>query len=222
MIPVVTPTLDLLPHAHRPAAGAPAGALVLLHGRGTSEQDLVPLFDVLDPERRMVGLAPRGPLSLAPGGAHWYVVPRVGFPDRDTFLATVERLSAWLDAVPAATRVPWERTVLGGFSQGGVMSLALGLGPGRASPAGIIALSGFIPTVEGWDADLEAHRDVPVAIGHGTQDPIIGVELGRAARDRLLRAGLDVLYREGPFGHTIDPGFVPELQEWLAARAAGQ
>ena len=55
----------------REAAGEPEGALVLFHGRGADEHDLVPLFDVLDPERRFVGLTPRGPLSLPPGGAHW-------------------------------------------------------------------------------------------------------------------------------------------------------
>jgi len=193
---------------------------VLLHGRGADEADLLPLLDALDPERRLAGLTPRGPLALPPAGAHWYVVPRVGFPDPETFRAAFERLGAWLAAVPEATGVPWERTVLGGFSQGAVMSYALGLGPRRPSPAGVLALSGFLPTVEGWDLDLAAHRDVPVAIGHGSLDPVIGVELGRAARDRLATAGLDVLYREAPMGHTIDPGFVAELRAWVAARVA--
>ena len=58
----------------RPAAGEPEGALVLFHGRGADEHDLVPLLDALDPERRLLGVTPRGPLSLPPGGAHWYVV----------------------------------------------------------------------------------------------------------------------------------------------------
>ena len=212
------PSLDLLRHERRDAAGEPEGAVVLLHGRGADERDLLPLLDVLDPERRLAGLTPRGPLALPPGGAHWYVVPRVGFPDRDTFLATSERLAAWLAAVPEATGVPWERTVLGGFSQGAVMAYALGLGPGRPSPAGIVALSGFIPTVAGWDVDLAAHASVPVAIGHGTHDPIIPVDFARAARARLEPAGLPLTYRETPMGHTIDPGFVPVLREWLGAR----
>jgi predicted esterase len=69
-------------HRIRPAAGDPHGALVLMHGRGAGEHDLEPLLDELDPERRLVGVLPRGPLSLPPGGAHWYVVPRVGFPTR--------------------------------------------------------------------------------------------------------------------------------------------
>jgi phospholipase/carboxylesterase len=205
----------------RPAAGAPEGALVLLHGRGADEHDLLPLLEALDPHRRLAGITPRGPLALPPGGAHWYVVPRVGFPDPATFRATYDRLAAWLDRVPEATGVPWGRTVLGGFSQGAVMSYALGLGPGRPSPAGLVALSGFIPTVPGFDLDLAGREGLPVAIGHGTSDPVIPVPFGRQARERLEAAGLDVTYRESPMPHAIDPAFVAELRPWLAAAVAG-
>jgi phospholipase/carboxylesterase len=201
----------------RPSAGEPEGALVLLHGRGTDEHDLQPLVSALDPERRLVGLTPRGPLSLPPGGAHWYVVERVGFPHRETFEASFQLLSDWLDALPETTGVPLARTVLGGFSQGAVMAYALGLGRGRPAPAGVLVLSGFIPTVEGLELDLDSHRDVPVAIGHGIHDPVIGVEFGRAARDALEDAGLAVTYRESSMQHTIDPGYLVELRPWLDA-----
>ncbi|MEA2458637.1 MAG: phospholipase/carboxylesterase, partial [Thermoleophilaceae bacterium] len=73
--------IEDLAHHLRPADGDPEGALVLLHGRGTSEDDIAPLFDEIDPDSRLVGVAPRGPVSLPPGGAHWYVVQRVGFPE---------------------------------------------------------------------------------------------------------------------------------------------
>jgi phospholipase/carboxylesterase len=207
-----------LVHRIRPAAGGPDGALVLLHGRGADEHDLGPLLEAFDPERRLVGVTPRAPLSLPPGGAHWYVVRAIGFPDSVTFHETFERLTAWFDALPGRTGVPVERTVIGGFSQGAVMSYALGLGSGRPSPAGIIGLSGFVPTVAGFSLDLESRRGLPVAIGHGTHDPVIGIEFGHDARDRLSAAGLDVLYRESPMSHTIDPEFIPQLHEWLAAR----
>ncbi len=101
---------------------------MLLHGRGADEHDLLPLLEALDPERRLVGVTPRGPLSLPPGGAHWYVVRSIGFPDSGTFHETYDRLSSWFDALPERTGVPIERTVIGGFSQGAVMSYALGLG----------------------------------------------------------------------------------------------
>jgi phospholipase/carboxylesterase len=199
----------------RPANGDPEGALVLFHGRGADENDLFPLLDLLDPERRLLGATARGPLSLPPGGAHWYIVRRVGFPDRETFDATYEQAGAWLDDLLARHGIEHDRAVLGGFSQGGVMSYALGLGAGRPRPAGIMALSSFIPTVDGFGLDDPA--GLPVAIGHGTYDPVIGVEFGRAARDRLTEAGADVTYRESPMAHTIDPGFLRELPAWVSA-----
>ena len=213
--------LEGLAYELRPPDGEPAGALVLLHGRGADQHDLQPLADALDPGRRLVAITPRGPLRLPPGGAHWYVVPRVGYPDPTTFRETYDRLSAWLDAVPAATGVPWSRTVLGGFSQGAVMSYALGLGPERPSPAGLIALSGFIPTVPGFALDLEGRAGLPVAIGHGRLDPVISVEFARESRERLEGAGLDVLYRESPMPHAIDPAFVAELHAWMREVVGG-
>ena len=203
-----------LEHLVRPAAGRADGALVHFHGRGTSEHDLFPLLDMLDPERRLVGVTPRGPLALPPGGAHWYVVRQVGFPDPDTFGPTYELASRWLEALAEETGVPPERTVLGGFSQGAVMSHALGLGTGRPRPAGILALSGFIPVVEGFEPDLSPPLP-PVAIGHGTLDPVISVEFGRRARAILEGAGADLLYREYPLPHTIDPRFLDELPGWV-------
>ncbi len=214
--------IDLLTHRLRPADGEPQGALVLLHGRGTDEHDLLPVADALDPERRLVAVTPRAPLTI-PGhpGAYWYVVRQLGFPDPPTFEATWPRLAAWLDALPEALGVPWSRTVLGGFSQGAVMSFALGLGPGRPAPAGILSLSGFIPSVPGYDPVLEGRDGYPVALGHGAADPVIPVSFAHAARSALLAAGVDLLYRETPgLPHTIDPAFVPQLQEWVAARTA--
>ena len=207
---------DALTHLRRPAASEPAGALVLFHGRGTSEHDLAPLLDVLDPQRKLLGITPRGPLSLPPGGAHWYAVARIGFPDPETFHATYRKAADWLDAILAEHDVPIENTVIGGFSQGAVMSYALGLGRERPAPAGIMALSGFIPTVDGFELDAASHPGLPVAIGHGTHDPIIGVEWGQDARERLTQAGLRVTYREYPLPHMVDPGFLDELRrEWL-------
>jgi phospholipase/carboxylesterase len=201
---------------YRPAAGDPEGALVLLHGRGADERDLFPLLDLLDPERRLLGATVRGPLTLPPGGAHWYVVRRVGYPDPETFHSTYPQLAAWLDDMLQEHGIAPGRTVLGGFSQGSVMSYALGLGPGRARPAGIMALSGFLPAVDGFDLDLSKARDLPVAIGHGTHDPVIPVEFGRDARDRLTESGARVTWRESPMQHTIDPQFMRELQQaWL-------
>jgi len=210
-----TPAGSLV-HRVRPAAGETDGALVLFHGRAADEHDLFPLLDMLDPERRLLGLTGRGPLALPPGGAHWYVVRRVGYPDAATFGATYAVATDWLDSLLAEHGIAPGRAILGGFSQGAVMSYALGLGSGRPRPAGIIALSGFIPAVEGWELEEANAAGLPVAVGHGTQDPVITVDFGRSARDRLVEAGAEVNYRESPMPHTIDPRFLAELGDWVA------
>ncbi len=201
----------------RPAAtGAADGALVLLHGRGADEHDLFPLLDALDPERRLVGATPRGPLSLPPGGAHWYALGGIGTPEATTFHASLGAAAEWVDGFVAEHGLRHDGLVLGGFSQGGVMAYSLGLGAGRPRPAAIVAFSSFIPSVEGFQLDLSPPLP-PVAIGHGTLDNVIGVEWGRRARALLEDAGAEVLYRETPMFHQIDPDFVHDVSDWLRA-----
>jgi phospholipase/carboxylesterase len=209
--------LDDLVHRERPAAGEPEGALVLMHGRGVDENDLFPLLDVLDPDRRLAGFTPRAPLR-PPGhtGNHWYVVPRVGFPDPGTFWQSYRMLDGWLEAVAEQTGLGQDRIALGGFSQGTVMAYALGLGAGRPRPAAILAVSGFIPTVDGWEPDLTDRVGLPVYISHGTADPIMSIEFARAARE-LLEGTVDLTYRETPMGHGIDPRTLDEVRDWLRA-----
>jgi phospholipase/carboxylesterase len=205
-----------LAYRERPPAGNPAGLLVLHHGRGADERDLLPLADVLDAERRLHVVTPRAPLTL-PGlpGYHWYIVPRVGYPDPETFHAAYRQLADLHSELWEATGIRPERTIFAGFSMGSVMSYALGLGPRRPAPAGILAFSGFIPVVEGWHPDL-SRRHTWVFTAHGRADPVIGVELGRRASELLKDAGLEVEYHESDTGHNIDPGHIPAAIEWLA------
>ena len=200
--------------AERRATGEAECALVRVHGRGANEHDLLGLFDALDPERRLHGYSPRGPLSLPPGGAHWYAVPRVGYPDPETFALGYAALAGFVDSLP------YDRIVLGGFSQGAVMSYAVGLGQGRPRPAAVIAFSGFVPVVEAWQ--LDASRPFPpIAAGHGTYDPVIPVEFAHRSVEKLRAAGAEVLYRESPIDHAIDPAFVTELRPWLRDAVGG-
>jgi phospholipase/carboxylesterase len=210
-------SLDELVHRARPPSGDPEGALVLLHGRGVDENDLFPLLDLLDPDRRLAAFTPRAPLT-PPGhtGNHWYVVERVGFPEPRSFASTYARLGAFLGAVAEETGVAPERTVLGGFSQGAVLAHATGLGAGQPRPAGVLAMSGFVPTVDGWQPDLDARSGLPVYVSHGVADQVIPIEFGRATRD-LLDGRVDLTYRETPAGHWIDPRSLDEAREWLAA-----
>jgi len=200
----------------RPASGEAEGLLVLHHGRGTSEQDLLPLADELDPQRRLHVASARAPFRLeGMPGYHWYLVPRVGHPDPETFAASTAALGELHDELWESTGIGPERTVLGGFSMGTVMSYALGLHPDRPSVGGILAFSGFIPTVEGWEPELAERTQTSVLIAHGRADPVIGVEFARRARERLESAGLEVDYRESDAQHYIEAADVARAADWL-------
>lgn len=209
--------IDLV--VREPADGdQPAGALILNHGRGADERDLHAVLDELDPERRLLGVTTGAPFrGIPPGGRHWYVVERVGHPHRETFGHSYRELPARLEGLLAERGLDWSDVVLGGFSQGAVMSWALALGAGRPLPAGVVALSGFIPEVEGFEPDLESRRELPVFIHHGANDPVISPEFARRDATRLRDAGLEPVVMESDAGHWLPPEILPAARDLVAA-----
>ena len=205
-----------LTYRERPPSGEPEGLLVLHHGRGSDEHDLLGLADALDPAQRLHVVTPRAPLTL-PGwpGHHWYVVPRVGYPDPDTFHSAYRELAGLHDDLWERTGVAPDRTVLGGFSMGSVMSYSLGLGPDRPAPAGVLAFSGFVPVVEGWRPDLAGRPGLRAFLAHGRRDPIMAVDFARQAKELLESGGIEVEYHESDAAHHIDPEHVAAAVEWL-------
>ncbi len=203
-------------HLERAAAGEPEGLLVLHHGRGTDERDLLGLADFLDPGQRLQVVTPQAPLQL-PGspGYHWYLVPRVGYPDPESFEAARAALADLHDRLWEETGVGPERTVLGGFSMGAVMSYAMGLSAERPAPAGILAFSGFVPTVEGWEPSFADRTGTRVFVSHGRNDPVIGIEFAQRACELIEAGGLDLTYRESELGHQIDPAHLRDAATWL-------
>lgn len=189
---------------------------MLHHGRGTDERDLLGLADLLDPERRLRVVTPRAPLTL-PGspGYHWYLVPRVGYPDPETFTAAREALGELHDRLWQETGVDPRQTVLGGFSMGAVMSYAMALSGDRPPVAGILAFSGFVPTVDGWTPSFGDRSGTRAFISHGSRDPVIGIEFGRRARMLLEEGGLAVEYYESELGHQIEPAHLTAARSWL-------
>ena len=208
--------MSTLAFRERPAAGDPEGLLVLHHGRGADENDLLGLGDVFDPQGLLHVVTPQAPLQLQGWpGYHWYVVPRVGYPDAETFHAAYQALAAFHDELWERTRIAPERTVLGGFSMGSVMSYALGLGADRPAPAGIAAFSGFVPVVEGWKPATADRLDTRVFVAHGRNDPIMEIGFARSARELLEAGGLAVEYHESDAGHEIDPVHLAAAAGWL-------
>jgi phospholipase/carboxylesterase len=210
--------VDGLGFTERPAAAEPEGLLILHHGRGTDERDLLGLADALDAERRLLVVSPRAPLRL-PGspGYHWYLVPRVGYPDRDSFHAARTALADLHDRLWEETGLDPARTVLGGFSMGAVMSYAMALGGDRPAVAGALAFSGFVPVVDGWEPSFEDRPATRAFVSHGSRDQVIEVGFARSARELLEAGGLEVEYRESELGHQIDPAHLRDAAAWLAA-----
>jgi phospholipase/carboxylesterase len=186
----------------RPAGGEPAGALVLLHGRGGNEHDFSQLYDDLDPEHRLHVFVPRGPMPVGDDRAHWFDHEAPGSVGR-----AASAMDAWLDTLPFRR----ERIVLGGWSQGGAMAYVLGLSARRPRPAALVPLGAFLPLWEGWEPNLEPPLP-PVAIGHGTYDESVPVAWARVARRLLEAAGAEVAYRESRVGHQIDPAWLSEAR----------
>ena len=105
--------------------------------------------------------------------------------------------------------------VLAGFSMGSVMSYAMALSGDRPAVAGILAFSGFIPTVDGWQPSFADRRSTRAFIAHGSRDSIIEVGFAQRARELVEAAGLDVTYRESEIGHQIDPSALADATVWL-------
>jgi phospholipase/carboxylesterase len=212
--------MSALVYQERPAAsGAPEGLLVLHHGRGADDRDLLSLGDVLDPEQRLHVVTPRAPLTIQGWpGYHWYVVPRVGYPDPETFAAARAKLSAFHDELWERTGIAPSRTIFGGFSMGSVMSYTMGLSGDRPAPAGILAFAGFVPTVDGWQPDVagRAEAGTRAFVAHGRNDQVMDVEFARRAQALLEAGGLPVEYHESDAAHHIDPAHVPAAVRWVA------
>ncbi len=211
-----------LTYQERPAEQGPDGLLVLHHGRGTDERDLLALADVLDPGRRLHLVTPRAPLSLdASPGYHWYLVPRVGYPDHDTFHAARTALAELHDGLWEQTGIEPSRTVFGGFSMGTVMSYTMAFSEDRPAVAGVLAFSGFMPSVEGWQPRFDDRRETRVFIAHGRNDPIMEVGFAQRARELLEAGGLPVEYLESDVAHQIDPRHLDAAQVWLERAMPG-
>jgi phospholipase/carboxylesterase len=190
---------------------------VLLHGRGVDERDLYPLLDEFDPDRKLVGITPGAPYThIPPGGRHWYVIEEVGKPDEESFVASIGLTARFIDDQLRAAGVPWERTVVGGFSQGTAVSYGVAFGSGRPRPAGVLGMSGFVPTVRGWRIDMRAKRGMPAYVTHGAYDPTIPVGFGRRTVDLMNAAGIQVIFRETRVQHSTDAQLFPEIRAWVA------
>jgi phospholipase/carboxylesterase len=205
-----------------PKPGSPV--VVLLHGRGSHRGDLFTLRPQLPPGWSVV--APDAPFPAAPWGYGpgyaWYRFLGRNVPEPETFTTSLEALDALLDRLPAILGEAPRSIALGGFSQGGTMSVAYALTrPGRIQHA--LNFSGFLADHPDVAVTSETVAGTRFFWGHGRQDPNIPFALGVEGRERLRAAGANLEARDYDIGHWIDPVELADAVSWLETglQAAG-
>ncbi|MBD2577425.1 alpha/beta hydrolase [Oscillatoria sp. FACHB-1406] len=189
-----------------PKSGKSATHLfVALHGWGANSRDLASLAPFLNlPDMEMI--FPEAPFShpQIAGGRAWYALERSGYAGLDE---SRQLLTNWLLSLETTTGIPLARTILAGFSQGGAMTLDVGL---QLPLAGLCCLSGYLHS-----APQPGKQPPPVLSLHGRQDYVVPISLAREAKQKLEAAGVTVEYSEFDMGHEISPEALAVLREFL-------
>jgi phospholipase/carboxylesterase len=192
--------------------------VVLLHGRGTDENDLLSLAPSLPGDALVV--APRAPFDAAPWGYGpgyaWYRFLGGTEPEPESFARSQRALEGFLDGIDTLLPVPRGQLLLGGFSQGGTMALGFALThAGRAD--GIINLSGFLPDHPTVRATADTVAGARFFWGHGTVDPNIPIAAAEAGWTTLRAAGAELVAKSYRMGHTISPQELADVSAWIEA-----
>jgi thioredoxin len=196
--------------------------LLLAHGYGADERDLGGLLGYLDPDGIFATVMPRAPLA-APGapGFSWYDMSAP--PSADAFGEILDVLDETLDDACSQYGFPRSEAMVGGFSQGAGLALALALRPGESPhPAGALAMSPFLPALDGLDLDDAAVSSIPVLVQHGTHDQMIPVKQSRTLARALRAAGVPTVFREYPMEHQVALESLQDAHTWMASVVAGE
>jgi phospholipase/carboxylesterase len=194
---------------------------VLLHGRGSDKHDLQGLRPQLPVD--WVLITPQAPFSGAPwgygGGGAWYRYQREDEVQVDTLRESLSRLDAFLPELPGLLGFEPGRLILGGFSQGGTVSLAYALSRPSAVAAAL-NFSGFLAAAVELDESGAAPPDTPIFWGHGVGDPAISIALAEKGRNRLRRAGAKLDARDYRIGHWIAEEEIADAVAMVSAAPA--
>ena len=189
--------------------------IILLHGFGSNMSDLAGLAEVID-SRSYVYICPNAPLEMRFGprdvGYAW--ADRYDRSTSEQWQAAGSQLNTLIDEVMAQYKVQPGRVLLGGFSQGGMMTYMCGLTRPELF-SGIFALSARVPDPEGLRGRLPENRSQKVFVSHGVADSMIPIDEGRFSKDFLEAEGYEVAYHEYRMGHQINSDVVADLRAWL-------
>lgn len=191
--------------AYPPTTGSkPTRLLVALHGFGASADN----FSGLAPDLKLPDyqlLFPNAPFPhpQVPDGWMWY-----DLSTQQGLTESKQLLLEWILTLSQRTGVPLERTVLVGFSQGGAMTLEVGL---SLPFAGLVVLSGYLHP----DMPIPTTAPPPVLMTHGRQDPVVPLQAAHATRDALTQAGVEVNYHEFDMGHDVSPEALAIVRQFM-------
>ena len=201
--------------------GAPP-LLLLLHGIGSDERDLIGLAPSLD--ERFFIVSARAPIALGLQSFAWYhaeFVPEGSIINAEEAEDSRKLLLGFIGELVEKYSLDSRRVYLMGFSQGAIMSLALGLSePNQV--AGIVAMSGrLLDEALPLLAPAESLAGLPILVVHGTEDPVLPVQFGRAIQRRLDSLPVALTYREYPIGHQVSKESLSDVAEWLREQLDG-
>ena len=200
-------------------AGSTHPTLIMLHGRGADEQDLLGLSTHLD--NRLLILSARAPFPFSySGGYTWYEFDAVGTPEPKMFSESYQKLTVFLDDALNGYPIDKRKVFLLGFSMGAMMSYAIALTRPELF-RGVIANSGYIPEGTHLDYKWKDIAQMEFFIAHGSFDPVIPATLGKRASDLLTARGARLSYKEYPMGHQISEESLADMAAWLNVRLEG-
>lgn len=202
----------------------PVASIIWLHGLGADGSDFEPIVPMLGlpptlPMRFVFPHAPIRPITINGGMAMrgWYDIRSMDIDqqeDEQGIRESAHELGRLFEH-EVASGIPSRRIVLAGFSQGGAIALFQGLRQAER-PAGILALSTYLPMPGRLEAEKSDQLDgLPVFMGHGSQDPIVPIQLGEQTRDILAANGLDVEWRHYPMGHSVNEQEIGDIGQWI-------
>lgn len=189
--------------------------IILLHGFGSHMGDLAGLASAISPTGYLYA-CPNAPLAMDVGAG------QVGYAWANLYGDSYEREAQdaekmLIDFVQEVTQqydISHDRVMLGGFSQGGMLTYRVGL-PRPEMFAGLFALSSRVMDPDGLRDSLPDRRDQPIFVSHGTQDTMISVNEGRESRRLLDEWGYGAEYHEYEMAHEIRQEVIDDLVNWL-------
>ncbi|MCX6136370.1 MAG: alpha/beta fold hydrolase [Ignavibacteriales bacterium] len=186
--------------------------LIVLHGRGTDEHDLMGLVPILDERCSVVSI--RAPYAFEYGGYTWFRLAESMEPDQATLVDSYRQLVATVESFIARKDVDPGKVFLLGFSMGTMMSFLLALTKPELF-AGVAAQSGFAMELSYFPFQWNALEHCPFIITHGVHDPVIPIVLARRTKALFEQSNAEVVYREYPMEHQISDESLNDVSGWL-------